>query len=111
MVDVTDDTKTFTIALTAPEVPAKGKIVNLSYPVSVVQGSTFDVDASTRNEGTLPGVFKMQLLVESSGNIISTSPQFTLAGGATTTDKIEPFTAPPTGKSMAMMVKCIQKHE
>jgi hypothetical protein len=106
MADITDDTKTFTISLTAPAIPAKGKIVSLSYPLSVVRGAAFDVDASTENIGTESGVFKMQLIINSV--LKATSPEFTLAGGATSTDKIPPANAPASGDSMDITVKCIR---
>jgi len=106
MADITDDTKTFTISLTAPEIPAKGSIVGLTYPASVVRGSAFDVNAATKNAGTVSGVFKMQLFID--GVLKATSSEFTLAGGATSTDKIPQVNAPASGDSMAMTVKCIR---
>ena len=109
MADITDDTKTFTIALTAPEIPAKGSIVGLTYPASVVRGSAFDVNASTKNVGTASGVFKMQLFIGAA--LKATSPEFNLAGGATSTDKIPMVNAPATGDSMTITVKCIRLQE
>lgn len=109
MVDITDDTKTFTIALTAPEIPAKGSIVDVTYPASVVRGAAFDTNASTKNIGTVSGVFKMQLFINDV--LKATSPEFTLAGGATSTDKIPVANAPATGDSMTIMVKCIRFQE
>jgi hypothetical protein len=106
MAEITDDTKTFTIALTAPEIQAEGKIVSLSYPLSVVHGAAFDVDASTENLGTVSGVFKMQLIIN--GALKATSAEFTLAGGATSADKIPVANAPATGDSMDITVKCIR---
>ena len=106
MADIVDDTKTFTIALTAPEVPAEGRIVDLTYPIEVEHGATFDVNASTKNLGTLSGTFKMQMFID--GSLISTSAPFALAGGATSTDKIPSATAPASGDTMAMTVKCIR---
>lgn len=106
MADITDDTKTFTIALTAPAIPAKGTIVGLTYPVSVEHGAAFDVNASTKNVGTLPGTFKMQLFID--GDLVSSSASFELAGGATSTDKIPSFNAPGSGDSMALIIKCIR---
>jgi len=106
MVDITDDTKTFEISLTAPEIPAKGSIVDLTYPESVVRGAAFDVNASTKNIGTVSGIFKMQLLINDV--LKATSPEFTLAGGATSTDKIPVANAPASGESMDIAVKCIR---
>jgi hypothetical protein len=106
MVDITDHTKTFTIALTAPEVPAKGEIVNLTHPASVEHGAAFDVDASTENLGTVSGTFKMQLFIDAA--LEATSPEFTLAGGATSSDKIPAANAPASGDSMDITVKCIR---
>lgn len=107
MADITDDTKTFTINLVAaPEIPALGRILDLTYPASVVRGSAFDVNASTENRGTVSGVFKMQLFIN--GALKATSPNFTLAGGAISTDKIPRANAPADGDSMTISVKCIR---
>lgn len=104
MIGITDDTKTFTIALTSLEVPAKGSIVNLTYPASVEHGKPFDVNASAKNIGTVPGIFKMLLFIN--GSLISTSQEFVLSGGATSSDKIPMTNAPTSGNSMTIVVKC-----
>ncbi len=104
MADIVDDTKSFTIALTA--LPGKGEIVNLDYPASVKHGATFDVTAATKNIGSGSGTFVMELHID--GTRQSRSAEFTLAAGATSTDKIPAATAPTTGDSMAIIVKCIR---
>lgn len=109
MADIIDDVKSFTIALEAPAVPAKGSIVELTYPVSVIYGATVDINAATKNIGELTGIFKMQLFIDEA--LKTTSPVFTLAGGETSTDKIDPFTAPATGESMAIGIKCVRIEE
>jgi len=106
MAEIIDDTKSFTITLTAPSTPAKGSIVDLTYPVSVEHGKSVDINAATKNTGELSGSFKMQIFID--GVLKATSPVFTLAGGETSADKIAPFTAPSTGTSMAIDVKCIR---
>ena len=104
MVETIDDTKSFTIALTA--LPGEGQIVNLDYPTSVLHGATFDVNASTKNIGSGSATFVMEMHVD--GVMISRSTEFTLAAGATSTDKIPVATAPTSGASMAIVVECIR---
>jgi len=106
MTEIIDDNVTFTITLTSTETQALGKIVDISCPVSVVHGAEFYVNASTENIGTAPGVFKMQLFIN--GILISTSPDFTLADGAVSDNKIPPANAPSSGNSMNIAVKCIR---
>ena len=90
----------------APSAAAKGEIVNLDYPASVKHGMQFDVDASTKNTGGSTGTFRMELHVD--GVLKSALPSFTLAAGATSTDKIGITNAPSSGTSMACVVKCIR---
>lgn len=104
MAETVDDTKTFTIELIAE--PGLGEIVNLDYPTSVKHGATFDVNASTNNVGSGSGTFVMELHVD--GVLQSRSAEFTLAAGATSTDKIPVATAPASGASMSIVVKCIR---
>lgn len=104
MAEIVDDTETFTIALTAE--PGKGEIANLDYPASVKHGATFDVNAATKNIGSGSGKFVMELHIN--GSLESRSAEFTLAAGATSTDKIPAATAPTTGTSMSIVVKCIR---
>jgi len=86
---------------------AKGQIVNLDHPVSVEHGAACDINAAIKNIGELSGQFKTQILLD--GVLKATSSEFTLAGGATSTDKIKPFTAPLTGESMDIIIKCIRR--
>ena len=95
----------FTIITATP----KGRIVSLNYPLSVQHGATVDIDAAIKNIGELSGLFKMQLWRD--GVLKATSPQFILASGETSTDKINPFTAPTSGAKMAMAIKCIRTEE
>ena len=104
MADIVDDTKSFTIALTAE--PGAGSIVNLDYPTSVKHDATFDVNANTKNIGSGSGMFAMELWAD--GVLKSRSADFTLAAGATSTDKIPAAAAPASGASMAIVVKCIR---
>jgi hypothetical protein len=104
MAETIDDTKTFTIALTAE--PGLGEIVSLNYPASVKHGAAFDVSASTKNIGGGSGTFVMELHIDAS--LQSRSAEFTLAAGATSADKIPAATAPASGASMSMAVKCIR---
>ena len=104
MVDIVDDTKTFTIELTA--LPAEGSIVDLNYPVTVQHGGAFDISASTKNIGSGSGTFVMELHVD--GVLKVRSAEFTLAAGATSTDKIPTATAPAAGESMSIEIKCIR---
>jgi len=104
MAEIIDDTKSFTIALTAE--PGLGEIVNLDYPTSVKHGAAFDVNASTKNVGSGSGTFVMELHVD--GTLQSRSAEFTLAAGATSTDKIPAATAPTSGTSISIVVKCIR---
>jgi len=87
-------------------ISAKGQIVNLDHPVIVEHGAACDINAAIKNIGELSGQFKTQILLD--GVLKATSPEFTLAGGATSTDKIKPFTAPLTGESMDIIIKCIR---
>jgi len=86
---------------------AKGQIVNLDHPVIVEHGAACDINAAIKNIGDLTGQFKTQILLD--GVLKATSPEFTLEGGATSTDKIQPFTAPLTGESMDIIIKCIRR--
>jgi len=86
---------------------AKGQIINLDHPVIVEHGAACDINAAIKNIGELSGQFKTQILIDSV--LKATSPEFTLAGGATSTDKIKPFTAPLTGESMDIIIKCIRR--
>lgn len=104
MAEIVDDTKTFTIALTA--LPGAGQIVSLNYPETVQHGATFDIDASTQNIGSGSGRFVMELHIN--GSLEARSAEFTLAAGATSTDKIPAATAPASGTSMSIVVKCIR---
>jgi uncharacterized protein YfaS (alpha-2-macroglobulin family) len=104
MAETIDDTKTFTIELTAE--PGEGRIVNQNYPASVKHGAAFDVNASTENIGDGSGTFVMELHID--GTLESRSAEFTLAAGATSTDKIPEATAPAVGESMSIDVKCIR---
>jgi hypothetical protein len=104
MAETIDDTKTFTIALTAE--PGLGEIVSLNYPATVKHGASFDVNASTKNVGSGDGEFVMELYVN--GSLESRSAEFGLGAGATSTDKIPAATAPAEGTSMAIAVKCIR---
>jgi len=105
MADVLDDSKTFTVALTAPS--GKGEIVNLIQPPGAVKhGATFDVDAATKNVGSGSGTFVMELYIN--GTRQARSAEFTLAAGATSIDKIPAAPAPASGASMAIVVKCIR---
>lgn len=104
MVDTVDDTETFTIALEA--VPGLGEIVSLNYPAKVQHGTAFDITAATKNSGSGSGVFVMELHVD--GGLKSRSPEFTLAAGATSADQIPAATAPASGASMAIVIKCIR---
>jgi hypothetical protein len=88
------------------KIPAKGSIVGLTYPVSVEHGAMCDINAAIKNIGELSGRFKTQILINSI--LLVTSPEFTLAGGATSTDKIDPFKAPLSGESMDIIIKCIR---
>jgi len=88
-------------------IPAKGQIINLDHPASVEHGAACDINAAIKNIGDLSGQFKTQILIDSV--LKATSPEFTLAGGATSTDKIKPFTAPLTGESMDIIIKCIRR--
>lgn len=88
---------------------SEGSIVSLNYPLTVQHGATVDIDAAIKNIGELSGLFKMQLWRD--GVLKATSPQFILASGETSTDKINPFTAPASGASMAMAIKCIRTEE
>lgn len=92
--------------VTAPVIPAKGEIVGLDAPASVKHGASYDIQAKTKNTGGGSGTFKMQLLI--GGAVKSTSAQFTLAPGATSSDKIPAATAPTTGTSMSFTVRCIR---
>lgn len=87
----------------------QGRIVSLNYPLTVQHGATVDINAAIKNIGELSGLFKMQLWRD--GVLKATSPQFILAGGETSADKINPFTAPTTGEKMAMAIKCIRTEE
>jgi len=78
----------------------------LDHPVSVDHGAMCDINAAIKNIGELSGAFKMQLFIDAV--LKATSPQFTLAGGATSTDKIDPFEAPSSGESMGIIIKCIR---
>lgn len=104
MADIIDDTESFIIALEAE--PGLGDIVSLTYPATVQHGTVFNVDASTKNVGTGSSTFVMEVYVYSA--LKSRSPEFTLAGGATSTDKIPPMTAPASGTSMNIEVRCIR---
>ena len=86
---------------------AKGQIVSLTHPASVENGAMCDINAAIKNIGELSGNFKTQILIDSI--LLVTSPEFTLAGGATSTDKIYPFKAPSSGKSMDITIKCIRR--
>jgi len=86
---------------------AKGQIINLDHPVIVEHGAACDINAAIKNIGDLTGQFKTQILLD--GVLKATSPEFTLAGGATSTDKIKPFTAPLTGENMDIIIKCIRR--
>lgn len=91
---------------TFPIPSAKGHIVDLTYPVSVGHGAVCDIDAAIKNIGELSGVFKMQMFINEV--LKATSPTFTLAGGETSADKINSFTAPSAGDSMDVIIKCIR---
>lgn len=104
MAETIDDTKTFTIALTAE--PGLGSIVNLDYPTSVKHGASFDVNASTKNVGSGSGTFVMELYIN--GAMASRSAEFTLAAGETSADKIPAASAPAAGESMSILVACIR---
>lgn len=104
MAETVDDTKTFTITLTAE--PGLGEIVSLNYPSSVKHGATFDVNASTKNTGSGSGTFVMELHIN--GSLESRSAEFTLIAGGTSEDKIPSATAPASGASMSIVVKCIR---
>ena len=104
MAETIDDTKTFTIALTAE--PGIGEIVSLNYPASVKHGAEFDVNAATKNIGSGSGKFVMELYIN--GSVQSRSAEFTLAAGVMSADKIPAATAPAEGTSMSIDVKCIR---
>ena len=104
MAEIVDDTETFTIALTA--LPGAGQIVSLNYPATIQHGATFDITAATKNVGSGSGRFVMELHIN--GTRQSRSAEFTLAAGATSSDKIPAATAPASGTSMSIAVKCIR---
>jgi hypothetical protein len=89
-----------------PVPSAKGQIVSLTYPVTVDHGAMCDINAAIKNIGELSGSFKTQILINSI--LLATSPEFNLEGGATSTDKIDPFKAPLSGESMDIIIKCIR---
>lgn len=104
MADIVDDTKIFTIALTEP--PGEGMIVDINYPATVPHSATFDVNAHTKNIGSGTGTFRMEIHID--GTLQATSAEFTLAAGAISPDKIPAATAPPSGESMSIVLKCIR---
>lgn len=90
----------------AVEAPAKGIIVNLDYPAEAKHGETVDINAATENIGGLPGMYKMQIWRD--GVLVATSILFTLSGGETSIDRIDPFAAPASGEAMTIDIKCIR---
>ena len=90
----------------APAALAKGQIVGFTKPATVAKGASFDITAMTKNTGGSSGTFKMQLYIN--GALKATSPNFTLAAGATSSDKIPAATAPTSGTSMTYDIKCIR---
>lgn len=91
---------------TAPVPTAAGQIVELDAPTTAQCGTLIDITAKTKNIGDRSGVFKMQLLFDSI--VKSTSPQFTLTAGATSSDKIPAVTTPTGQTSMMYEVRCIR---
>lgn len=106
MTDFTDDTKTFSVALTAPvATAARGTLINVSYPATVERGDGIAVRSAVRNNGDQSGTFRLEISGGARGARTST---FTVAGGSTSPTRTLNGLAPTYGTSVTLTLKCIR---
>lgn len=106
MTDFTDDTKTFSVTLTAPvATAARGSLVNVSCPPTAERGGRISIRAAVRNIGDQTGTFRLEIAGGLMGARTST---FSVAGGGTSPTRTLNGLAPHTGSSVTMVLKCIR---
>ena len=108
MTETINDTKALTVSLAAAAVPAQGKFVGYSCPLSAEHGALIEIDATIKNIGGASGKFKIDLYAPTITYPIGGSGTFTVAGGATSAPKKLTTIAPSSGASITYTLKCIR---
>ena len=85
---------------------AKGEIVNIDHPASVEHGARFEVRAAVKNTGGSTGHF--YLMLYQNGHEDYEYELGDIAAGSTSSTVSLPATAPGTGSSTSIELKCIR---
>jgi len=107
MADITDDTRTITVALVATGsiTAAKGKLVSVNAPTHSAYRQYIKISAQIQNVGGTTGRFKLKV---SGGGKIAASSTITVAKGALTPTLTLTMYTPSTGTSVTYTVSAIR---
>lgn len=107
---ITDDTKTFTLPLTAAPSAAHGTMDNFIYSESVEHGKHFQVYCDVHNTGESTGTFRLVYSINST--VVYTSEPWNIVAGGVTKHVGGGFglgPAPDTGDSMTIRIRLIRE--
>jgi len=95
-----------TVYTVEPPNPAHGRLVNIDHPASVEHGARFEVRAAVKNTGGSTGHF--YLMLYQNGHEDYEYELGDIAAGSTSSTVSLPATAPGTGSSTSIELKCIR---